>query len=205
MQTDEFWPLVEQARADAAGPEWPLPSAIAEALVERLIALPLDRILEFHLCFERVESRADRWELCAAAYVIQDYLSDDSFSYFKAGLIGLGQTSFEKVVADGDALADIPLVQAIAAGRADKYLLSAESIDNAASTAYGRQAGDDDDFWDDLDTLPEDDEEHSSGTDEPWSGRFGSQEDAALIPVRLPRLTALFSAAKNAATNHPEP
>lgn len=132
-------------------------------------------------------------ELCAAAFVIWGYISDDGFNDFKAGLVGLGRDTFERVVADADTLADLPPVQAAAAGRSDRIVLAAEAIDSAAATAYGRRTGDDDAFWDVLDSLPPDDDEYGPRTGERWSGRFGSPEDAARIPVRLPRLHDLFA------------
>src|SRR5512142_3395867 len=110
---NEFWDLMEQARADAAegGAVWPSGSAIGAALVARLMPLPIDQIVESHLCFTRALRRAHQWKVCAAAFVIWGYISDDGFSDFKAGLVALGRDTFERVVVDADALADLPLVQ----------------------------------------------------------------------------------------------
>ena len=74
-------------------------SAIGAALVERLASLTPERIVEFHRCFTHVARRAHRWDQCAAAFVIWGYHSDDGFSDFKAGLVGLGRDTFERVVA----------------------------------------------------------------------------------------------------------
>jgi hypothetical protein len=189
----EFWTLVEQARTDAAGggDRWPSGSAIGAALVDRLAALPLQRIVEFDRCYTRAVARAHQWTVCAAAFVIWKHLTDDSFSDFKAGLVGLGEETFEQTVTDPDGLAGHPLVQAIAAGQVDQFTLSGESIQSAAPQAYERLTDDADAFWEALDTQPEDTRHDTPAPDDQWSGH-GSADDAAQIPQRLPRLHALF-------------
>lgn len=192
---NEFWSLVEKARADVSGEgvRWPSGSVIGRALAVRLAQLPAERIVEFYYRYHRVVARAHQWGCCAAAYVIWGYISDDTFSDFKAGLVGLGREAFAQVVADVDALADHPMVQAIAAGQVDRFALSAEEIQFAASYAFERHSDDADAFWEALKTQPDEpdgEEEPAAGCE--WSGRFGSADDAAQIPLRLPRLLALF-------------
>jgi hypothetical protein len=199
VRANEFWDLIELARTDAAsgGVAWPSGSAIGAALVERLAPLSLDQIVEFRLGFTRTLRRADQWKLCAAAFVIWGYISDDGFGDFKAGLIGLGRDTFERAVIDADTLADLPLIRAAAAGRTERFVLTAEAIHYAAAEAYARHIGDAEAFWDALDNVPTGDDEGDEGDErgagERWSGRFGSPEDAARIPVQLPRLHALFA------------
>jgi hypothetical protein len=191
----EFWTLIEQARADASGDSgtWPSGAAIGAALAGTLERLPPEQIIEFHQSYLGTASRAHQWRACASAFLIWNYISDDGFSDFKAGLVGLGQDAFEQVVADPDALADHPMVRAIAAGRVDRFALAGEAIQFAACQAYERRTDDADAFWEALDSQPA---EAADGEDKPavpWSGRFGSPEDAAQIPLRLPRLHALFA------------
>jgi hypothetical protein len=199
VRLSEFWMLIEQARADASGDggTWPSGAAIGAALVDRLVLLPSEQIVDFQQSYLQTESRAHQWRVCAAAFLIWNYISDDAFSDFKAGLVGLGQDAFEQVVADPDALADHPMVRAIAAGQVDRFALVGEAIHFAASRAYERYTDDADDFWEALDSQSA---EAAAGEDksaEPWSGRFGSPEDAAHIPLRLPRLHALFASSES--------
>ena len=199
MQLSEFWTLIEQARTDASDDNgtWPSGAAVGAALVDRLVRLPSERIVEFHQSYLRTASRAHQWPVCASAFLIWNYISDDGFSDFKAGLVGLGHDAFEQVVADPDVLADHPMVRAIAAGQVDRFALAGESIQFAASQAYERCTRDADAFWEALDSQPV---EAAGGEDkpaEPWSGRFGSPEDAAHIPLRLPRLHALFTSSES--------
>ncbi|MET7281983.1 DUF4240 domain-containing protein [Kribbella sp. NPDC005582] len=196
MQVNEFWSLVERAREDASveGVDWPSGSAVAEALAAGLAQLSAERIIEFDHAYQRTTRRADQWALCAAAYVIWGYISDDAFSDFKAGLVGLGRDAFEQATADADALADHPMVQAIAAGQVDRFALAAEGVQYAAARAFEQHNDDADAFWDALEAQPDEagDQEELPGADR-WSGRFGGAEDLTLIPQRLPRLLALFS------------
>lgn len=194
MHMDEFWSLVEQARSDAVddGDAWPSGTAVGAALADRLTRLPPERILEFQHCYQRAAARAHQWALCAAAYVIWDYISDDGFSDFKAGLVGLGEEAFTQVVAVPDSLAEHPMVLAIASGKISRFSFAAEAVQFAAATAYGRVTGDEEAFWEALHESVAREDRHGGDQRDRWSGRFGSAEDAELIPVRLPRLYALF-------------
>jgi hypothetical protein len=195
VEQSEFWMLIEQARADASGDNgtWPSAAAIGAALAGRLEQLPPERIVRFHHSYLRTASRAHQWAVCASAFVIWNYISDDSFSDFKAGLVGLGQETFEQVVADPDVLASHPMVQGIAAGHVDRFALAGEAIQFAAAGAYERGTDDADAFWEALDSQPAEAADGEDRPAEPWSGRFSSPEDAARIQLRLPRLHALFA------------
>src|ERR1700722_15111491 len=148
--------LIEQARADAAADNgtWQSGAAIGAALAHRLERLPPEQIVEFHQSYIRTASRAHQWRVCASAFLIWNYISDDGFSDFKAGLVGQGQDAFEQVVADPDVLADHPMVQAIAAGQVDRFALAGEAIQFAASHAYERCTDDADAFWEALNSQP---------------------------------------------------
>jgi hypothetical protein len=182
-----FWGLIDQARSDAGG-DWPPGPEVGAALVRRLARLPLAEILSFAQDYDRIVGRAHQWDLCAACWLILDHLSDDTFSDFKAALAGLGQATFDQVVADPDSLADLAAVQAIAAGQSPE-VFHGEAIQFAASAAYEENTGDSDAFWEALTKLPK---LEPSGTE--WSDGFGSHEDIAQVPARLPRLHALFAA-----------
>lgn len=156
--------------------------------------MPTDNVVDFYCCYERVTGRAHQWGLCAAAYVIWGHISDDSFSDFKAGLVGLGSSWFGPAVADADALADHPMVQEIAAGRVDRFVLAAEEIHYAAVSAFEQRTDGADGFWKALETRSHSvADEQESQTRVRWSGRFGDAADRVQIPLRLPRLVALFS------------
>lgn len=141
-----------------------------------------------------VVGRADQWGVCAATFVVWKYVSDDTFSDFKAGLLGFGQDAFERVVDSPDALADLPAIQAIAAGQLDPFAINGEAIDAAAAVAYERRTADADAFWDALHAVPAEAWNEESPPAVRWSGRFGSPGDVERIPGELSRLHALFNA-----------
>jgi uncharacterized protein DUF4240 len=190
---DEFWRIVDQARADAGADEASFDrDAVASALTERLTALSKDQIVEFDFCFEDARDRLRKWELCAACLLVTGYISDDTFTDFQAGIIGLGRRAFERIAEDPDSLAEHPAVLDIAAGRLKRFALCAELFQYAPSDAYARLSDDDRDaFYDALWAHPRSSERRERQPGK-WDGRFGDPGDADLIPVRLPRLTALF-------------
>lgn len=195
MRESEFWTLIEQARADV-GDRGGLPScdAIGELLTDRLARMPLERIVAFDVCRTKVVGRAHQWGVCAATVVVWKYVSDDTFSDFKVGLLGLGQDAFDRVVDSPDALADVPVIQAIAAGQLDPFAVHGGAIDVAAAEAYERRTGDEEAFWEALPALPAEAWNDKPSPAEPWDGWFGP-EDIGRIPVELPRLHALFNSA----------
>ncbi|OSP39974.1 hypothetical protein B7767_28795 [Streptomyces sp. 13-12-16] len=115
--------------------------------------------------------------LWAAAYVINGGCSDDGFDYFRGWLIAQGRETFERVVADPDALAELPVVRAAAAGGFDLECEETLGIVwNAHIVATGGQ------LPDDAFTIryPE--------PDPAWNFDFG---DHGEMTRRLPRLAAL--------------
>ena len=101
MDESTFWSLVETARAESAGAQ---PNQ-AERLRAMLEGLPPEEILEFERLFVRFHHQAYRWDLWAAAELIEGGCSDDGFSDFRAGLIALGREAYDKALAAPGSLA----------------------------------------------------------------------------------------------------
>jgi hypothetical protein len=193
MLVDDFWQIVELARSDAGVTDDRLSGdAVATALTERLAALPLDEILDFDEQYHEVIRRLQQWELCAACFLITGYISDDTFTDFKAGVIAMGRNAFERIAADPDAaLAEHPTVVNIAAGQLKRTVLNGERLQSAASRAYTRLSDDDDEaFWDAAHARQEGRPRQPRSTD--WDGRFGAPGDREMLPARVPRLAAMF-------------
>jgi hypothetical protein len=149
MKIDEFWGIVEQARDDAGVTTGLFDDIeVTEALVARLTVLPPDEILEFDDLLGRVIDRLDTRRVALACQLITGFLSDDLFSSFRAGLVGLGRRAVERIIADPDSLAEHPVVIDIAEGRCDRMSLDSEGLLFAASSAYAEISdGDDEAFW----------------------------------------------------------
>ncbi|MGQ0838486.1 DUF4240 domain-containing protein [Actinokineospora sp.] len=184
MTDEAFWRLIERA-AEQPGDldertEW---------LAEELTRLPVPQIVDFARKLSSVRLRADTWTLWAAAGLIQDGCSDDGFWYFQLWLLSLGRATFERVVAEPDALAEVDAVRALARkpmnAWSDQDWPEWESLDFAAHEAHqevtGRDCGLDEALGAELPVAPD-----PAGED--WDAA-----DPEEVARRLPRLTALFS------------
>lgn len=201
MQIHEFWGIVDQARDDAGATAGPFDeAAIAEALVARLIVSSPNEILDFDDLLDEVIGLLDTSRVALACQLITGFLSDDLFSSFRAGLVGLGRRTVEQIIADPDSLAEHPVVIDIAEGRCERMSLDSEGLLFAASSAYARISdGDEEAFWHAVDARRE---AMGSGDARQPEGKSGT-DDAAPVPQGLPRLSALLPAGRWASESQP--
>ena len=75
-----------------------------EVLERGLMELPPNAIEGFRERLDDVLARAYRWDLWAAAYIINGGASDDGFQYFRAWLVSRGQSVFEQALKDPEGL-----------------------------------------------------------------------------------------------------
>ncbi|MCF0094123.1 hypothetical protein B0E54_02964 [Micromonospora sp. MH99] len=198
MELEEFWSIVERARAAAgAAADQPRPDGqpdvVADALVAELTRLPLSHIVAFDQTLNEVMDQADTWDLCAACWIVEyGFLSDDGFSDFQAGLVGLGRVAFESAARDPDSLADHPAVRQISASEGRDLWIGDEALQFAAQQAYEQLTGDDEAFWDAVESA------ESAATAPPPSPEPADERwdlsDEAEWRKRLPRLFELFGA-----------
>ncbi|BEL05552.1 hypothetical protein Q0Z83_037430 [Actinoplanes sichuanensis] len=187
MEIHEFWRIVDAARDDAGATTDRFDeAAVAEALIARLAVLSPEEILEFDDHLDDVIGRLDTRRVAFACQLITGYLSDDLFSSFRAGLVGLGRRTVEQIIADPDCLAEHPVVIAIAEGRGDRFSLDSEDLLFAASSAYTQISGGDDcAFWDASDAR----RKAMAADDAP---RPDGDSDAGPVSPSLPRLLTLL-------------
>lgn len=174
-----------------------------DVLAERLRP---EAILAFGETGDEVGAEAARWDLVAACYLIERYVSDDHFSDFCDGLILLGRDVFIRAVEDPDSLADHPLlagrqpacsatvVADPAARFAGRVQIAYESITNLTIDAWTRATGQDEEaYWDAL--MRRQAAADASGRSKPrpdYADRW-DLADAAEFGRRLPRLVHLLS------------
>lgn len=103
MTLEQFWKIVDNVHAASKGDM----DAKCELLRKELRKLPTQEVRSFEEHFADCEARAYSWELWAAAYIIGGGCSDDSFMDFRAMLISMGRTAFERVVSSPAALVDM--------------------------------------------------------------------------------------------------
>ncbi|MEU2865017.1 DUF4240 domain-containing protein [Streptomyces mirabilis] len=189
MNIDEFWTVIETARTDAASASGDPGQAFASALVERLAATSKQTILEYQQCFDQLHGAIYRWDVWAAGYLIGGGCSDDAFMDFRAGLIAQGREWYERAVTAPDDLAQHPDLIAAAAEGSDEAIFN-ETVNYAASYAYERINGDEDDctFYDECDQFcgPRADHEPAD------MGESFDFDDASEMQARLPELARLL-------------
>jgi len=181
VNEDDFWGIVEAARADD--------KAFHEALEDRLAERSAEEICAFQARFDELDAAVCRWDVWAAAHLIGGGCSDDSFADFRAGLIALGREWHERVRRSPDALADHPAVIK-AATDGEGYPVFYEQAGHAAAKAYERITGKDEhDFYEAVD---EHRDSHDPDEDEADMGEEFDFDDDAEMRARLPRLAELF-------------
>jgi Protein of unknown function (DUF4240) len=104
MHEAMFWTVVEEAKVETT----PALSNQPEILQKKLEGLPPAEIIEFDRIFTKFHHAAYRWDLWAAAYIIEGGCSDDGFRDFRAGLIGLGREVYYAALRDPNSLARQP-------------------------------------------------------------------------------------------------
>ena len=175
MDTDQFWTLVESARAQVDDPADPY--AVAAQAADALAAYPRAEIVATQQTLWDLLAGSYRAPLWAAAHLINGGCSDDGFDYFRGWLLAQGREVFTQVVADPQALADLPAVRT---ALADGDELECEEVLGIVWNAHLAATGE---------QLP-------SGTftirypalDPDWDFDF---EDQTEIARRLPRLAEL--------------
>ncbi|MFB7546417.1 DUF4240 domain-containing protein [Streptomyces sp. NPDC056154] len=177
MDTTDFWNLIDAARTrvtDPAGAE-----AVVERACELLAARPVEEIVAAQQLLWDLMAASYRAPLWAAAYTINGGCSDDGFDYFRGWLMAQGREVFERVVADPDALAELPVIRAAAAEREE---MECESMLAVAWGAHRAATGE---------NLPGG--SFSIGypaLDPEWGFDF---DDAERVALRLPKLAALYA------------
>ncbi|MFD5514733.1 DUF4240 domain-containing protein [Streptomyces sp. NPDC127066] len=183
MDISEFWITIEAARSAATADR-----PFAEVLTDELATRTKEDILRYQERFDEASGAVYRWDVWAAAYLIGGGCSDDSFMDFRAGLVAQGRDWYEKAAAVPDRLAEHPAVIAAAGADRDEVLFD-EETNYAAARAFGRVAGDEEDFYEAW-TEYEASRDHSLRDNDDMGEDFDF-DDAAEMHSRLPRLAAL--------------
>lgn len=103
MTLDEFWAIIDKARAESGGDD----EALLEKVRARLKKMRPEEIVSFDVHYDALRFRAYRKELWGAAYLMNGGCSDDGFEYFRAWLISRGGKVYENALLDPDSLADV--------------------------------------------------------------------------------------------------
>tara|TARA_R110002111_G_scaffold181165_1_gene246727 strand:+ start:256 stop:783 length:528 start_codon:yes stop_codon:yes gene_type:complete len=107
MEEEQFWKMIDDAFGSDQN-DLEESTAQLEAVLE---SLPQDQAVGFQVALRSVMSRAYTWDLIGAACFIGCGQSDDGFEDFRAWLIAQGRATFERVLKDVEALAELPYEQ----------------------------------------------------------------------------------------------
>ncbi|MFI6655840.1 DUF4240 domain-containing protein [Streptomyces sp. NPDC050523] len=175
MDRERFWRLIEAARDQVPDPD------DAEAVASRASALlaerPVPEIVAAQQALWDVLAESYTNPLWAAAYVVNGGCSDDGFDYFRGWLVAQGREVFERVLADPDALAEMPAVRSSAQEWCE---LECEDVLGIAWSAHRTATGEQLPAGAFTITYP--------ALDPAWSFDF---DDTGEMARRLPRLAAL--------------
>jgi hypothetical protein len=103
VTTEKFWSLIDDAVRVSRGVD-----ALKESfLVVELKKLSLSEIIDFEIVFRKLVIDADTYKVMAALKIIEGFVSDDSYLYFRCWLIGQGKATYTETLRNPDYLASI--------------------------------------------------------------------------------------------------
>lgn len=95
-----FWEIIEQSKEESRDFSHQI-----NLLINMLSLLEESKIIEFEYRFKEALSKSARYTILAAAKIINDYVSDDSFLYFRCRLIAEGKELFHKAIENPEVIA----------------------------------------------------------------------------------------------------
>jgi len=174
MTIQEFWQLLADSKATAAGDL----ARQEQQLIRELAKLEPAQIVEFECRLRECLIEADDFGIMAAQKIIDGYVSDDPYLYFRCWLVGQGETLFGNALRSPDTLAAVVV---------EPYL-EFEALLYVATTAFEQRTGQ----TEEDETFP-----RSVASDRGLDYDFGAVtkgEDwrEEQLPKMLPRLWAKF-------------
>jgi hypothetical protein len=107
MDRADFWKRIDRAREESGGDV----DETTELLQEQLTHLPDREILAFDRILWELMAESYRWDLWAAAYIINGGCSDDGFDDFRGWLIAQGQHVYDAALQNPDSLAVVAVAE----------------------------------------------------------------------------------------------
>lgn len=103
MNKTEFWQLIEATKKEAQGDQ-----QIQEAaLLSHLAKLEPEQIIEFECLLQEYLLEADHFNIMAVQKILDGYVSDDSYLYFRCWLVAQGEQVFTDALRNADTLAAV--------------------------------------------------------------------------------------------------
>lgn len=96
-----FWEIIEQSKEESRDFLHQI-----ELLINKLSFLEESEIIEFEYRFREALSKSALYNIMAAVKIINGYVSDDSFLYFRCRLIAEGKELFHKAMENPEVIAE---------------------------------------------------------------------------------------------------
>ncbi|WP_026879745.1 DUF4240 domain-containing protein [Hymenobacter norwichensis] len=178
MDKKEFWQLIEAAKEISKGNQ----ALQEQALINSLAQLSPEKIIEFECILREYLIEADHFNVMAAQKILNGYVTDDSYLYFRCWLVGQGEVVFTSALRNPDALATV----------VQEPYLDFEELLYVATQAYEKRTGTKEE--DNEATFPRD-IAHSRGLDYDYgSVTKGEDWTENQLPKMLPKLWKKFGA-----------
>lgn len=122
-----FWEIIEQSKEESQNY-----SKQIEALTNKIASLEENEIIEFEFRFREALSKSAHYNVMAAAKIINGFVSDDSFLYFRCRLIAEGKELFFEAIENPEVIADADIKELDFSGEDMLYI-----ADNAFLKKFG--------------------------------------------------------------------
>jgi hypothetical protein len=103
MDKKEFWHLIEAAKETSKGNQ----ALQEQTLINSLAQLSPEQIIEFECILREYLIEADHFNVMAAQKILNGYVTDDSYLYFRCWLVGQGEAVFTNALRNPDTLATV--------------------------------------------------------------------------------------------------
>jgi hypothetical protein len=103
MDNEEFWKIINYSFLQSNG-KYELQETL---LIKILTEYTLEQIVEFEKILRTHIIEADDYKIMAAQKIIQGWVTDDTYLYFRCWLIGQGERTFHETLKSPDYLAKI--------------------------------------------------------------------------------------------------
>jgi hypothetical protein len=127
MDKTAFWQLIEAAKKEDQGNQ----QRQETLLISSLAKLEPEQIVSFECLMRECLIEADHFNIMAAQKIIDGYVSDDSYLYFRCWLVGQGETVFTNALQNADSLASV----------LDEGYQDFEELLYVATTAFEQRTG----------------------------------------------------------------
>ncbi|GGG27621.1 DUF4240 domain-containing protein [Hymenobacter glacieicola] len=101
MDKNEFWQIIDSTKQASQGDQ----QRQQQALISCLESYPPEQILEFECQLRQHVLEADTFLIMAAQKIIDGYVSEDPYLYFRCWLVGQGEAVFTEALRNPDSLA----------------------------------------------------------------------------------------------------